>query len=66
MERNNIIAAPQVADVDAAFDRWCETHIGTRKDFYDFLTRPGAERDEFVRQNHAKILFFGLVAAQTI
>ena len=66
MERNNIIAAPQVADVDAAFARWSESHIGSRKDFYDFLTSPGAERDKFFRQNKSELLFFGLVAAQTI
>ena len=66
MERNNIIAAPQVADVDAAFDRWSENHIGSRNDFYDFLTSPGAERDRFFSDNNTSVNFIGLVAAQTI
>ena len=49
MEANNIITAPQIADVDTVYRIWYATHAGNRNTFYRFMTTPTVERDEFIR-----------------
>ncbi len=50
MERNNIIAAPQVADINYFYRKWKESHVGSRSDFYEFMSSPSLERDVFLSQ----------------
>lgn len=59
METNNIITAPQVADVNTLYKVWGETNVGDKEQFYKFLTTPSTERAEFINAQHVEISFFG-------
>ncbi len=48
MKRNQINTAPYLPDFNGVFEKWQSTHRGDRQDFYEFITRPSAERDEFL------------------
>lgn len=48
MESNNIITAPQVEDAHYIYSFWQQTHTGSKKAFYEFMTTPSAEREEFI------------------
>lgn len=43
-----IQAAPAIADVETAYRKWRETHIGNRADFYRAMTTPSFSRDVFL------------------
>ncbi len=49
MESNNIIAAPQNNSVEELYSYWQQNHVGSMRAFYEFLTVPSIERDEFMR-----------------
>lgn len=66
MESNNIVTAPQVAEVDEFFEFWQRNHIGSLNKFYEFMMTPTPERDEFLTQWGAKTEFNGSVAAVTL
>lgn len=48
MESNNIITAPQVDGVHIFYPMWQQNHTGSQKTFYEFMTTPSAEREEFI------------------
>lgn len=66
MEANNIIAAPQVADVNELYANWHIANVGNMVQFYKFLTTPGPERDEFINANAVDISFAGSVLMTTV
>ena len=66
MESNNIIAAPQIADIDALFAIWKREHGGTLLDFVDFMTTPSVERDMFVGVNNPELKVSGSVAGYVL
>ncbi len=66
MESNNIVTAPQVAEVDEFFEFWQQNHTGSLQKFYEFITTPSAERDEYLTQWGAKTEFNGSVATVTL
>lgn len=48
MESNNIITAPQVDGVHIFYPKWQQNHTGSQKAFYEFMTTPSVDRDEFI------------------
>lgn len=62
MESNNIITAPQVDGVEELFPKWKQNHIGTVNTFYEFMTTPSAEREEFIISVTAECKFANGVA----
>lgn len=48
MEKNGIIAAPEVEGVGDLYGIWSRHFVGTREDFYEFMTTPSAGRQEFL------------------
>lgn len=66
MESNNIVSAPQVAEIEVFYGLWKHNHTGTLSDFYVFLTTPGIERDEFLAQHGAEAGFSGGIAFITL
>jgi len=65
METNNIVAAPQMAEVDTFYEIWKRSHTGSRTTFFKFLTTPSADRDEFLNSFSAETSFTGAIAATT-
>lgn len=66
MESNNILAAPQIADVDAFYTEWRRNHVGSKKAFYEFMTTPSPERDRFLVEMDAVTEFAGAVVTTTL
>ena len=66
MESNNILAAPQIVGVDDIYTEWRRSHVGSRKDFYEFMTTHSPERDLFVAELNGMPEIYGTVAAMTI
>ncbi len=66
METNNIVTAPQIADVDSLFGFWKRTRLGNRTTFYRFMTTPSVERDSFINTCIFETSFNGAVAATSI
>ena len=62
MIRNSKVTAPQLADVDAAYRLWHETHLGSTKDFYAFMTTPSRARAMFMAGSGLETDFVGSVA----
>lgn len=48
MESNNIITAPEVDGVHIFYEKWAQTHTGSVTSFYNFMTTPTPEREEFI------------------
>lgn len=65
METNNIAAAPQMANVSHFYERWRKTNVGSKDQFYKFLTTPSTERDEFFRSALVSTAFSGAVLTVT-
>lgn len=63
MERNDIVTAPQIVDVDNLYGIWKQSHTGSRASFFNFLTTPGVERDDFLGKFNTEISFNGAIAA---
>ena len=55
MESNNIIAAPGVADAAGLYDIWRVDHTGSLSTFYEFMTTPTPEREEFLLSVKSRI-----------
>ena len=66
MESNNIVAAPQVADIDTLFGIWKQTHSGSKDDFYVFLTAPSAEREIFLSAFEREVIFDGAIVSAIV
>ena len=68
METNNIVTAPQIEDTDVTFGIWQRNHTGNYKAFFEFMTKPSQEREEFINSlgNSVVSEFNGSVAAVTI
>ncbi len=66
MEKNNITVAPAVADVEAAYALWHESHDGTRDTFYRFMTTPSTGRDRFISLCDSEIEIAGSLATITL
>lgn len=66
MESNNIVTAPQVAEVDEYYEFWLRDHSGSLSSFYDFMTTPTLARDEFLTQYEAKTQFNGSIVSVTL
>lgn len=63
METNNIVAAPQIADVNTLFGIWKQSHSGSRATFFKFITSPSAERDNFLNTFNNETSFNGAIAS---
>ncbi len=48
MEKNGIIAAPEVEGVMHFFGIWRKHFLGNAGAFYEFMTTPSAHRQEFL------------------
>lgn len=66
MESNNILAAPQIANVAAFYQEWRRNHVGGLKVFYEFMTTPTPERDRFLVDMGAVTEFSGAVVTTTL
>lgn len=66
MESNNILATPQIADVDAFYTEWRRNHVGSKKVFYAFMTTPSPERDRFLVEMGAVTEFAGAIVTTTL
>ena len=66
MEANNIVAAPQLSNATTAFQVWKRNHTGSLRAFYESMTTPGPERDEFITLFDQETAFNGAVASRTI
>lgn len=66
METNCIVTAPQVAKVEEIYEVWKRTHVGTMSKFYEFITTPSVDRDNFLNEWQADTEFIGAVAAVTL
>ena len=66
MKRNNIIAAPQIADVRRFYEVWHRNHIGGMPAFYDFMTVPSVERDRFLSENGVSMAYMKNILAPTL
>lgn len=66
MDANNIISAPQIDGVKAVYDKWKENHTGSLNSFYDFMTIPTPERDDFISSLNHQTTFNGSVASVTV
>ena len=68
MESNNIITAPQVNGIHLFYPKWLQNHFGSEKTFYEFMTTPSAEREEFINSlgEDVSITFTGGVAEVTL
>ena len=66
MEANNITAAPQVANVTSLYDARRKTNVGSKEQFYKFLTTPSTERDEFINAQRAETSFSGAILMVTV
>lgn len=62
MESNNIITAPEVDGVQAVYKVWSRYFLGTIEKFYEFMTTPSPERQEFMNFCGVRTLFKGAVA----
>lgn len=49
METIDTLSAPQVKNFYLWFKVWRLHHAGNEKDFYDFMTTPSLEREDFIR-----------------
>lgn len=47
MESRRVLA-PAFRKVSKIYEAWKRSHLGTKEDFYKFLTTPGLEREEFL------------------
>lgn len=63
MGTNNIVTSPQITDIDYFYEIWKQTHSGTRRIFFTFLTTPSADRRSFLCQFDTEILFNGAIAS---
>lgn len=62
MNKQTIISAPSIADVNAFFSKWKSipgNQDGTLSDFYGFLTRDTPDRSDFLK-NYALESYFNL------
>lgn len=66
MKTDNIVAAPQIADVNAFYTEWLRNHVGGIEVFYEFMTTPGSERDKFLADMGAVTEFSGSVLTATL
>lgn len=66
MKKDYQTAAVQIADVEAVYQLWRRTHTGGKSAFYDFMTEPSFERDEFVNGMRSTIELHGHTIAKTI
>ncbi|WP_290150325.1 hypothetical protein [Muribaculum intestinale] len=68
METNNIVAAPQVEDFGEIYNIWKRNHIGNMDAFFDFMTTPTPDRDDFINSlsDNTSIDFNESVVAITI
>lgn len=68
MEANNIVAAPQVEDLGEIYDLWKLTHTGNMDVFFDFMTTPSTDREDFINSinDNTSVGFNGSVVVITI
>lgn len=66
MDNNNIISAPQIADVDKYYRLWRKDHFGALSVFIDFMLTPSADREKFINSLNTRIIFTGSVASPTL
>lgn len=66
MERNNAISAPQIPDVASLYGEWQRVRVGSRADFFQFLTTPTAERETFLASRMTIHHISGGVAAAVV
>lgn len=68
METNSIITAPQIDGTHLAYEVWSRSHVGSVKQFLEFMTQPSAEREEFLASlgDCVTTSFTGNVAELTI
>lgn len=66
MERNNIIASPETDTYESLYQIWQNTHIGSKKDFYRFMTTPTVDRDMFMNTVKKELRYTGNVVEEFI
>lgn len=57
METNSIITAPQTDNMSGLYAKWKSSHSGSIEDFYDFMTTPTTEREEFISSMRENVDF---------
>ena len=48
MESNNIVSAPEIIGCKKLYEIWSQNHLGNIDTFYEFITTPSVEREEFI------------------
>jgi hypothetical protein len=66
MDNKNIITAPNVYDTADVFAKWRNNNVGNEATFFEFMTTPSLERDEFVAGMPTEETFVGSVVSVTI
>jgi hypothetical protein len=66
MDSKNIITAPNVYDAADVLATWQKNNVGNEATFYEFMTTPSLERDEFVAGMPTEETFVGSVVSVTI
>ena len=66
MKSNNIIASPATDSFESLYHVWQNTHIGSKKDFYRFMTTPTVDRDSFMSTVKTELRYTGNVVEEFI
>lgn len=62
MDKNDIVSAPQLGNVDKYYEIWKRNHFGSLSSFIEFITTPAPERDSFINSLNPHVEFYGRVA----
>ena len=65
MISNNILAAPQVADMNALYIEWSKIYGGSYHSFEMFMTVPSVRRDSFLSRYEPEIRDIGEATTTT-
>ncbi len=66
MEKNNIIASLESNSFENLYQIWQNTHVGSLKDFYRFMTKPSVNREKFINSLDTKLNYSGNVVIEMI
>lgn len=66
MDENNIVAAPQIADMGKYYEIWRKDNAGSFRTFVRFMTTPSPERDSFFDSFAPKVEFIDRIVTTTI
>lgn len=66
MDKNSIVSAIQIADVDKYYRLWRNSYYGSRNAFLKFMATPSVEREKFISTVEVDAHFVGSVLATTL